>query len=332
MTMLDPSDRSNPSRRSFLALGVGAFVVATLPRALGPRRRMVRRTVPVMGTVAEFAVVHHDAAAAEAAIDAAVAELNRVERLMTRFSRHSEIGRANLLAAAGPVAVSAETALVIREALRWAEASDGAFDPCLGAVTDLWDVKHRQAPPSAAEVLRVLGTQPFRHLELDRHNGESVVHFTAAGVQLDLGGIAKGYGVDLAVKALRAHGIRDAIVNVGGDLYAMGVSEEGDPWRVGIRDPQDPRRLIGKLKVTDGAVATSGDYMQYFEHHGRRYHHILDPRTGEPRRVGMHSITIAADDCMAADAAATTFFGAPRAEADRSLAVIAPAARIVHEV
>lgn len=331
MTTREDPDRRHPDRRRFLALGVGALVVASLPRALSIRR-LVRRTVPIMGTIAELGVVEGDVARAEAAIDAALEELYRVDRTMTRFSRHSEVGRANLAAAAGAVALSEPTATVLAEALRWAEHTDGAFDPCLGEAMALWDVTHRHEPPLEREYRRFAGARLFRHLELERRGGTPAVHFASPEIALDLGGIAKGYAVDRAVDALRAHGIRDALVNVGGDLYAMGVSERGDPWRVGLQSPFRPGEIIAAFPVSDGAVATSGDYVRYFDYHGRRYHHLLDPATGEPRRTPCHSLTVAAATCMTADAAATALYGDSTRAGDRLLAGFAPGARVLHEV
>ena len=147
-----------------------------------------------------------------------------------------------------------------------------------------------------------------------------------------MGGIAKGYGVDRAVHALREWGITNALVNVGGDLYAMGSSEDGDPWKVGVRSPQDPSKISEQFEVADAAVATSGDYMQYFNHNGRTYHHLMDPATAEPRESSVHSVTIKADDCLTADAAATTVFGMASARAARLLSVRAPSARIVSTI
>ncbi|HET9984874.1 MAG TPA: FAD:protein FMN transferase [Longimicrobiales bacterium] len=329
MSTPEANEAGRSSRRRFLALGLGAFVVGTLPRALSPHRRLVRRTVPVMGTLAEIAVVGDDVNAAETAIDAALEELYRVERTMTRFSRNSEIGQANLLAARHAVPLGAETALVVAEAVRWSEGSGGAFDPCLGEASELWDVSHRREPPAPGDVRRFAGRSLYRHLELDRAGGACRVHFSSAAIALDLGGIAKGYAVDRAVDALRARGVRDGIVNVGGDLYALGKSERGDDWEVGIQSPKSPRELIGTLAVSDGAVATSGDYIRYFDYHGRRYHHLLDPATGEPRLTPVHSVTVAAPTCMTADVAATAVYGQSEADAGRVLGRVAPGARLV---
>lgn len=325
---MEDRDRSaprHPTRREVIALGVGAFVVAAVPFARSRRASLVRRSVPVMGTIGEIGVVHRDNQYAHAAIDAAIDELRLVERLMTRFTDTSDVGRANRLASKDAVTVSPETAAVIEEALLWAESSEGVFDPCLGNATEMWDVGHRQTPPSNSEVRRLAGRRLYQALDLDRNR----VRYTDQDVAVDLGGIGKGYGVDRAVQALRDHGIERGLVNVGGDLYAMGVSEDDDPWKVGIRSPDDSTTLSGKIEVSDAAVATSGDYLQYFRHDGTQYHHLLDPASGAPRQTDVHSVTVKANQCMTADAAATAAFGMTRISADRLLRGRAADAEIV---
>ncbi len=320
-----------PTRREVLALGIGAFVVAAVPFARS-RRRLIRRSVPMMGTVAEIGVVHRDPTYAHAAIDAALEELELVNRLMTRFSQTSDIGRANRLATTNGVRVSPATAAVLRDALEWAVSSEGAFDPCLGKAVRLWDVGQRSTPPGAHRFRRLAGRRLYRSLDLDTGSGQATVRFTDPDVELDLGGIAKGYGVDRAVQTLRAWGINHGLVNVGGDLYALGESQDGDPWKVGIRSPRDPGRLSGSVEVRDAAVATSGDYLQYFRYQGRQYHHLLDPTTGAPRRSPVHGVTVTASSCMTADAAATAVFGMAHRDAERVLRNRAPDARIVSTI
>ncbi|MEJ2312124.1 MAG: FAD:protein FMN transferase [Gemmatimonadales bacterium] len=318
------------SRRRFLSLGVGAFVVLTLPASLRRMIRQARRSVPLMGTIADLVVVDPDEAKAQEAIDAAIRELRWVERTMSHFTPDSDVGRANLGAASGPVAVTAATAAVLEEALRWAELSDGRFDPCLGKASALWSVGERQTPPSTSETRRFAGERLYRELEVDRWQGDPVVRFRSDAAAIDLGGIAKGYGVDRAVRALRERGVEHALVNAGGDLYAMGRSEDGDPWEIGVRDPLDPGRLAATLGASDRALATSGDYFRYFDHGGRRYHHLIDPATGEPTMSRHHSITVAANTCMAADAGGTAAFGCELDEARELIARAEPGAEIVH--
>ncbi len=329
--MKNPESDRRPTRREFISLGLGAFVVAATPGVIRPRRaRLVRRTIPVMGTIAEVGVVHTDVRRAEAAIDAALAELRAVDRTMTRFSDHSEVGRANLEALKRPVPVSAATATVVASALDWASKTDGAFDPAIGRAVRLWDVKHRQAPPAEGEVRSVARSGLYRALELGRHGGSDVLLYHDPAVSLDLGGIAKGYAVDRAVAALREMGIENALVNAGGDLYAMGMSEDGDAWEVGVRDPANPAGLIARFRMSDRAVATSGDYEQYFDYRGRRYSHLIDPGTGAPRRTAEHSVTVAADRCIDADAGGTAAFGESAAAGDRLVRRVDPRAELLY--
>lgn len=320
------------SRREFVAAGLGAFAVAALTPGLvrGRERRLVRRSIPVMGTVAEIAVVPGgDTYGAQEAIDDAFRELRWVDRTMTRYEDDSDVGRANLRAARAAVAVEPATAHVIDRALRWAESSGGVFDPCLAGAVALWDVKHRAEPPPEAQIREWADRALYRELELDRSGSRPRVRFANPDVGLDLGGIAKGYGVDRAVEALRAHGVRDALVNAGGDLYALGSSPDGDAWKVGVRSPADPTRIVSTIRLRDRGVATSGDYEQYFDDGGRRYHHLLDPRTGSPRRTEVHSTTVTARTCLDADAAATAAFGADPADARRLLETVVPGADLI---
>lgn len=320
-------DRRGPSRREFLAFGAGAFVVAAIPLARG-RSRVVRRTLPVMGTIAEFAVVHRDQRYAHAAIDAAMDELRWVERTMTRFTTSSDVGRANVAAALRPIVVTPQTALVVGEALRWADATRGDFDPAIGGAVELWDVTHRHEPPPERDVERLGGRALHTQVEVDRHHGDAVLRFHDADVHLDLGAIAKGYSVDRAIDALRRWGITKALVDVGGDLYALGTGVDGEPWRVGIQDPVDEHAIAGELAVEDAAVATSGTYVQFFRYRGRRYHHLLDPRTAAPRATAVSSLTVRADSCMHADVAATALYGMAADRAARVLQQLAPGGRI----
>jgi FAD:protein FMN transferase len=332
MSMQDSVERRYPTRREFLGLGLGAFVVASTAGLLRRPEAVVRRSIPAMGTTAEIVVVHGDRRYAHGAVEAALAEMRAVEQAMTRFRDDSEVGRVNLHAAAGPVAIGAATAVVIAESLRWAAASGGLFDPALLRATALWDVGNRSTPPAARELGRLAGRQLHREVEIGLRAGEQVVLFHDPEIGIDLGGIAKGYAVDRAVESLRAWGVRNALVTAGGDLYALGHSPEGDPWQIGIQSPFSDGRLAETLPLADGAIATSGDYQRYFDHEGRRYHHLLDPRTAEPHRAPVHSVTVAASSCMTADAAATAIFGCSPADAHHLLAVAAPDARLVHRI
>ncbi len=303
-------------RREFLALGTGAFALGALPIALRRHVAVARRTLPVMGTIAEITVVDRSEALAQEALEAAIAELRFVDALMTRFRGDSDIGRANAHAARDGVTVGRETAEVIETALRWASASDGRFDPAIGAASELWDVTNRREPPPAEAVQRLAGRSFWRRVDVERRAGVATVRYGAPDLHLDLGGIGKGYSLDRAVRALRTRGIEHAIVNLGGDLYALGESPEGGPWRVGIKSPDDLGAVARTLEVSNRAVATSGDYERFFRYGGERFHHLIDPQTAAPRRTRVRSVTVLAERCIDAEPCAVSVFGLPQAQAE----------------
>ncbi|MEQ9398836.1 MAG: FAD:protein FMN transferase [Longimicrobiales bacterium] len=303
-----------PDRRAFLALGVGALAVVATPGVLRRPAHLVRRRIPVMGTVAEVAVRHRDGPWAQRAIDAALAELRRVDATMSRFRPDSDVGRINGARGDG-IVVSSDTAEVLAAALAWAEASGGRFDPCLGRVGGTEARPGRLPSPEGGWASA---------LELDRAGTVPRVRLAHPDAAVDLGGIAKGYAVDLAVRALGEHGVFHALVNAGGDLAAMGTDASGEPWRIGVRAPDDRNGLAATLRVADRSVATSGRYAQG--------PHLLDPSTGRPVRTAWRSLTVEAGTCMDADAAATAAFCADPAVAPLLPGRGAPGARIVHSL
>lgn len=298
-------------RREFIALGTGAFAVAALPIALRRHVAIARRSVPVMGTIAELTVVHRDEAVAQAALEGALAELRWVDATMSRYSAISDVGRANVGAAREGVRVCPETAQLIEMALRWSSASNGRFDAALGAASELWDVTNRHEPPPVDQVARLANRSFWKHVDVS----SNTLRYGERDVHVDLGGIGKGYSIDRAVHALRVRGIEHAIVNLGGDLYAMGDSPEGGPWRVGIKSPDDQRQVIREFTVSNRAVATSGDYERFFRYRGKRYHHLMDPETAAPRETSVRSVTVLADRCVDAEPCAVSVFGLPQAQA-----------------
>lgn len=318
-------------RRDFLTLGIGALAVSVVPAVARRRPTLVRRSIPVMGTVADLAVFDTSERWAHRALDAAAAELRRVEATMSRFTVTSDVGRLNL----SPdrwVSVSAETAAVVSAAVAWSEASDGRFDPALARVSEVWDVSSRTEPPEAQRLVRMRGAGLWRAVQVEADTPGPRIRLAVPEAAVDLGGIAKGYAVDAAAQALRDHGVHDGLVNVGGDLVALGGDPTGSPWSVGIRAPDDPDRVIEVVTVSDGAVATSGDYLQYFQHGGRRYHHLIDPVTAAPRRTPMRSLTVQAERCMDADAAATALFGCPGPLAQRVSGRVGRGVEVIHKV
>ncbi len=254
----------------------------------------------VMGTSLEVRVLGHDADELDAALAAAVTEMERVEDLMTDW-RPSPLTRLNAEAGNGPQVVPAELARLVARALQIGELTGGAFDITYAGAGKLWDFK-RDPPllPDAARIAAALAVVDYRtvHVDLDANTVE-----LPAGARIGLGGIAKGYGVDRAMQVLLDHGVKHGMVNAGGDLKALG-KRFGKPWEIAIRHPRDREHVVASLPVANTCVVTSGDYERFFEYEGKRYHHILDPRTGYPS-TGCMSTTVVAPDAAFADALAT---------------------------
>lgn len=295
-----PCPRGQLSRRRFaLALPL----LAGLPHLAGAAAAtpagapaLARQSRELMGTRVDIAVPLSDAGTqqqADQAMERAFAEMQRLEALMSRYRADSDVAR--LAAAAGrqPVRVAPEVLAVLRTAQRLHQGSAGAFDPTVGAL-DGWHFDGApQAVPATAEIARALRLVDGRSLVLDERAGTA--YLARPGMRLDLGGVAKLPILQAGLQMLAREGVPDALVNGGGDVLVAG-SNHGQPWRVGVRDPAAPQRLLGVLALQGRAVvASSGDYERGFMHQGRRLHHVLDPRTGWPTR-GVHGVALLARD------------------------------------
>jgi thiamine biosynthesis lipoprotein len=203
--------------------------------------------------------------------------------------------------------VSREVRDVLLDARRISEWTGGKFDVTFGALSGLWKFDHDQDNriPDAIEIGRRLHLIDFRRVQVDDRSGTAFI--LRKGMRVHLVGIGKGYAVDRAVDILRRRGLNDFLIQAGGDLYAGGMHGER-PWRLGIRDPRGPAdRSFAAIDLSNGTFSTSGDYERFFIAGGRRYHHILDPATGEPAR-GCRSVTLVTDRAVFADALAKGVF------------------------
>ncbi len=286
-----------------IAMLLSTTVAAAVSRADAPTATKpirVERHVGVMGTDLQIKVLGRDRARLEAAVEAADHELRRVEDMMTDW-RPSPLTRLNDAAGQGPFEVPAELAAIIARAREVSRITEGAFDVTYAGVGRLWDFKVRPPKiPDAEQISAGLRLVDSSRLKVDPSQRSVAV---PRGMQIGLGGIAKGYGVDRAMQVLLDLGIEHAIVNAGGDLKALGRNGD-EPWEVAVKHPRDPEHVIAVLRVSNTAMVTSGDYERFFEHDGRRYHHILDPRTGYPSEGAM-SATVIAPHAEFADALAT---------------------------
>jgi thiamine biosynthesis lipoprotein len=270
-----------------------------------PRWIQIQESRILMGTQVDVLVRAKDRRAAERGLRQCFKEMERIQKLMDVHQPESQLSQLNRWAGDFWVAPHRDILYVIQRSLETSRLTEGAFDVTMGPLIALWrEARKAGVPPSQDSVRHALGHVGYSFLEVDTRGGR--IRFRRKGMSLDLGGIAKGFALDRAAAALREEGIEQALLNAGGDVVALGG--KGDrPWTIGIRDPRDPKGLMGTLKVRGMAVMTSGDYERFFLHQGRRYHHILDPRTGYPAR-GCISVTVVGPDATRADALATAAF------------------------
>jgi thiamine biosynthesis lipoprotein len=245
----------------------------------------------------------------------------RLRELDGRFSANrgdSELAEIN--AAAGTAAVSAHPELiaVLERALRFAEASGGAFDPSIGPLVRLWGIGTEEARiPAPAEISETLSLVNWRDIVIDRKAG--TVFLPRTGMALDLGAIAKGYAADELIGLVKAARLRRAVIDLGGNIFAYGEKRRGQPWRIGIQNPLEERgSYMAILEVRDKSVVTSGIYERFFDAGGKRYHHIFSTKTGYPVDTDLLSVTIIAENSTDADALSTAAFALGK-EAGRTL-------------
>ena len=241
-----------------------------------------------------------DADAAQRAFEAATAEIVRVENLMTTW-RDSELSRVNAAAGKAPVPVGDETRFVVREALQTSRISQGTFDITFETLHGLWkfDEDLEPLPPKPAALKKRMGAVGWRHVVVD--DTKKTIFLDHPDTRIGLGGIAKGYAVDRAASVLRAAGLESFYVQAGGDLYAEGKKPDGQPWSAGIRDPRgSASQYFALLPLENHAFSTAGDYERSYVLNGKRYHHILDPRSGNPA-TACRSVTVWAKTALQAD-------------------------------
>ncbi len=288
-------------RLSILLTVMGvALLWLTMPKLASDSQQLIR-TRMLMGTVVEIRVLADDADRFQPAVDQVFAEMARLEELLSPHRSNSEISRLSLPDES--VAPSRETLEVIAIGQEVAAVSNGAFDLGLGRLIRLWGFAAGEPRlPEAEEIAAALqGVGPD---DVSLQQGRVVKSHPR--LEVDLGGVAKGYAVDRAVAILMQAGVKHATVNAGGDLRLIG-DHRGRPWRIGIQHPRRPGEVLVRLELSDRAVVTSGDYERSIEIEGQRYHHILDARSGYPAD-GCQSVTVVADSAALADALATAAF------------------------
>lgn len=273
--------------------------VAGAPQTPDPRDAgLERRTLFAFDTVVDLGIY-----GSAALLDEAAAACARYDALFSMQREESDVWRINHAGGAW-CEVDPDTADLVAKSLAFCERSGGLFDVTIGAVSQLWDFKAGVKPDDAA-IQAALAHVDWRGVEVR----ESAVRLADPQAALDLGGIAKGWVADALADSFRAAGVEGAIINLGGNVYALGQKPSGAPWTVGVRDPNvSAGRSVAQMEVRDRSVVTSGLYERHFELDGVDYHHILDPRTGYPAATDLLSATVVSERSLDGDGLSTTLF------------------------
>jgi thiamine biosynthesis lipoprotein len=264
-----------------LALALSLFAVSSA------RADWLHREESIMGTRIYVEVWHDDRIQGDAAIDAVMDNMRRIDALMSHYRPESQLSQINTRGAVEPVAVDPELFDLIKTSIHFSEVTEGAFDITYASVGYLYDYP-RHVHPSDADIKQALPGVNYRNLLLDPEH--HTIKFAREGMRIDLGGIAKGYACDQGVEILKRFGISNGMVIAGGDTRLLG-DRRGRPWMIGIRHPDNKNKIVLSMPLADVGISTSGDYERYFDEGGVRYHHIIDPKTGRSPS-GVRSVTI----------------------------------------
>lgn len=244
----------------------------------------------------------------EAALETVVARINDIERHMSAFLPDSDIAEINRSAGTGYVSIHEDTYRLLERGLSFSKLSQGAFDITIRPLVELWGIgKKLNYIPGEEEVKKTLKLVSYKDLLLDRRKFRAKLKIP--GQAIDLGGIAKGYAADEAKRILKENNIKNALINLGGNVLTMGQRPDCEPWQIGIQNPIAPTgNSLGRLTITDKTIVTSGSNERFFIKDGIRYHHLLDPRTGKPVQSSLLSVTVVTDCSTDADALTTALF------------------------
>jgi len=289
-------------RRIFL---IPVFVITTLTFTYCTGKPELSRTEFALGTVCSVTLYDKGNPAIYRDI---FSRLREIENYMSVNLPDTDVARINAAAGVAPVQVHDDVFKVIQKALYFAEISGGAFDPTVGPLVSLWGIgSENPRVPSQAEIDAALSLINWRDVELDKE--QRSVFLRRPGMALDLGAIAKGYAADEAAVIIRKAGLKQAIIDLGGNILVYGEKKDKSPWRVSVQDPLEDRgRSLGVITGPEATMVTSGVYERFFEADGQQYHHIFSPFNGYPADTGLLSVTIISKNSIDADALSTAVF------------------------
>lgn len=245
------------------------------------------------------------------AMDMAVDRLKEIENRMSVTISNSDVSKINKNAGIKPIQVHEDVYYVIEKAKHFAELSQGAYEPTIGPLVELWNItgnedKERDSIPTEEEIKEKMELVDYNDLELMENN---YIFLKRKGMKLDLGGIVKGYAADEVKRIFEENGVESAIIDLGGNVYALGEKASGESWRIGIQDPFSVTgNYIGILNVKDKSIVTSGDYERFFIYEGEKYHHIIDSKTGYPSKNEVSGVSILSKRSIDGDALSTALF------------------------
>lgn len=276
-------------KRVHLLAVIAVLLLAACP---GKQPKTVQKTEQIMGTDVTITVAAPSAEEGGSAIDAAMAELRRLDAMMSLYKDGSEITKVNQAAGLRPVPVSPEMIEITQYAVEASRISGGVFDITVGPLVVLWQMRLKEGKtPTEAELARVRRLVDYRNVRIDAE--ASTLYLARRGMIMDLGGM-KGYLADRMAEVLKKRGIANAVIAVAGDIRVLGRRADGKPWRIGVQHPRDKDKVLAVLQLSDKYISTSGDYERFVIREKKRYHHIIDPRTGRPS-TGVISATLIGD-------------------------------------
>ena len=269
-------------------------------------QQMYRRTLKLMGTRFDISVVEKDSINGNYYIDLAISEISRIEKLISSWDKNSQTSAINNNAGIAPVKVDRELFDLIKRSLAISKLTDGAFDISYASMDKIWKFDgSMKTMPSEEEIKASVEKVGYQNIILNEEN--KTVFLRLKGMKIGFGAIGKGYAADKAKQLLILKGVTAGIMNASGDMNTWGKQPNGDFWKVAITNPLNKKNAFGLLPIKSGAVVTSGNYEKYQVFNGKRYSHIIDPRTGYPAS-GIISVTVFAPKAELADALATSIF------------------------
>jgi len=281
-------------------------LLGVTPRESHAKDVMIKRSQYLMGTIVFVTGVAPEEAVAKEAVVAGLAEVRRLEQLMSTWIPTSELSQVNAAAGKRPVHVSSENMELLKASLRVATLTEGGFNIAVGPAVVAWNVSQEGRIPSLEELDSVRSVTSLSNIDLDEQAG--TVFLKHVGMQIDVGGIGKGFAADLAVEVMKTAGATAGVVALSGDIRTFGRMPDQQPFVFGIQHPRKEQgQILGRIGLENEAVSTAGDYQRFIMKDGIRYHHILDPTTLQPAR-GCQSVTIIAKTGIMADGLDTGIF------------------------